>query len=166
MTFDVENLAELPNMTDHMCFACGPVNEAGLRMKFYTDEEAVYSRLTIANHLCGWDKLVHGGIISAVLDEIMSWSAIHLLKRFVMTKTITVEFIKPIQVGRPLLAEGRVAAQETAKEAQMEGLIRNAAGQVCARSTGNFVLLKPKVAQRLGIMNQTTLDFFKTTLGI
>ena len=166
MTIDIEALTELPNMTDHMCFACGPVNEAGLRMKFFTDEEAVYSRLIIADHLCGWDKLVHGGVISAVLDEIMSWSAIHLLKRFVMTKTITVEFIKPIYVGQQLWTKGRVGEQATAKEALMEGVIRNEAGQVCARSRGNFVLLKPKIAQKLGIMNPTTLAFFKTTLGI
>jgi len=70
----------VPNRGDHNCFACGPNNPGGLAMKFYSDGETVVSRLRVDEHLCGWDNLLHGGIISTMLDEIMSWTIIHLLQ--------------------------------------------------------------------------------------
>ena len=66
-------LKPLRNRRDHHCFACGPQNPHGLKMTFYTDERSVYSWVTVPGHLRGWDNLIHGGVISAILDEIMSW---------------------------------------------------------------------------------------------
>jgi hypothetical protein len=39
----------------------------------------------------------------------------------------------------------------------MEGFIYNSKGDVCTRSTGNFALLKPKIAIRLGVVDETAL---------
>ena len=88
----------LPNRETHNCFGCSPINASGLQMKFSTDESTVFSRLTVPDHLCGWDRLVHGGVISTILDEIMSWTGIYMLKQITMTKSMTVDFIKPVQV--------------------------------------------------------------------
>ena len=33
---------KVPNQEDGACFVCSPVNEKGLKMKFYTDEESVF----------------------------------------------------------------------------------------------------------------------------
>ncbi len=95
-----KKLRELPNSRNHNCFGCSPANPSGLQMKFLTDGEAVYSQLEVPEHLCGWSNIVHGGVLTTILDEIMSWSAIHLLKRIALTRTLTVEFLKPVPVGR------------------------------------------------------------------
>jgi acyl-coenzyme A thioesterase PaaI-like protein len=50
--------------------------------------------LTVPEHLCGWSKMVHGGVVTTILDEIMSWSALYLLKKVIVTRTMTIEFIK------------------------------------------------------------------------
>ena len=98
----------LPNREAHYCFGCSPANPSGLQMKFYTQDSSVYSRLKVPDHLCGWDRLVHGGVISTILDEIMSWSGIYLLKQITMTKSMTVDFIKPVYINSDLKAEGKV----------------------------------------------------------
>ena len=103
-----QNLRELPNSRNHNCFGCSPVNPSGLQMRFFTDGRAVYSRVKVPEHLCGWSNIVHGGVLTTILDEVMSWSAITLLKRIALTRGIAVEFIKPVQVGGELKAEGRV----------------------------------------------------------
>jgi hypothetical protein len=39
----------------------------------------------------------------------------------------------------------------------MEGLLYGPEGEVCAEARGIFVLLKPKVARKLGIVDEQTL---------
>jgi uncharacterized protein (TIGR00369 family) len=156
----------VPNRSDHLCFGCGPVNPYGLKMKFYSDEKVVVSWVTVPEHLCGWDNLVHGGVITTILDEIMSWSAIYLLKRFILTKSISVDFLKPLCVGDRLKAEGCLQSAEGGREARMTGVIYDPDGRPCARSRGTFAIMAPRLAGRLGIMDPDRLQEFAGLLGI
>lgn len=162
-----QNLRELPNSRSHNCFGCSPVNSSGLQMRFLTDGAAVYSQLTVPQHLCGWSNIVHGGVLATVLDEIMSWSAIHLLKRIALTRTMTVEFVKPVQVGSALRAEGRVRETDGKNDAITEGVIYDPRGDACARATANFKVFSPAVARRLGIADEASIQWFERifTLG-
>lgn len=158
-------IKELPNTDTHNCFACSPINPSGLRMKFYADEDSVFSWLSVPNHLCGWNKLVHGGVLSTILDEVMSWTAMYRLKNITVTKTMAVEFLKPVFVGNRLRAEGRMKDVRRQRDAEMEGFIYNENGEVCARSTGSFVLFSPAVAKRMGIMDAASLEWFEKVIS-
>jgi uncharacterized protein (TIGR00369 family) len=157
---------ELPNSTNHYCFGCSPVNPAGLRMKFFANQDAVFSSVTIPDHLCGWSNIAHGGVITTILDEIMSWAALHFLKRITMTKSMNIEFIKPVYIRNPLKAEGRVQTVNGKHDAVMEGILYNDKGDPCAKSTANFAIFSPKVAKRFGIADDTSLKFFENVFGI
>ena len=161
-----QNLKPLRNREDHGCFACGPRNPYGLQMTFFTDERSVFSWLRAPEHLRGWDNLVHGGIISAVLDEIMSWAAIYLIKKISLTKTMTVEFIRPVTVGSEIKAEGRFLKRAGGREAQMEGLIFNSKGSLCARSSGLFVMIEPRIAKRLGVLGDSAIRDFERIIDL
>jgi uncharacterized protein (TIGR00369 family) len=130
-------------------------------MKFYTNEAVVYSKITVPEHLCGWNNLVHGGVLTTILDEIMSWSAIYLLKRVAMTKSINVEFLKPAYVGNPLKAEGRVLDHIGKHEALMEGRIYNQKEVCCAKASAIFAVFSPAVAKRLSITDNESLKWFE-----
>ena len=156
----------LPNSTAHNCFGCSPVNSSGLQMKFFTNQDTVISNITIPDHLCGWSNIAHGGVLTTVLDEIMSWSALHFLKRITMTKSMNVEFIKPVYIRSPLKAEGKVLEQTDRHSAVMEGVLYNDKGVVCAKSTADFAVFSPKIAKRLGIADETSLKFFADVFGI
>jgi uncharacterized protein (TIGR00369 family) len=153
-------LKALRNRQDHHCFACGPQNPHGLKMTFYTDDKSVFSWVRVPGHLRGWDNLVHGGVISAILDEIMSWAAIYLIKKITLTKSMTVDFMKPVHVDSELRAEGRVLEQ-AGREAQMEGALYNHKGGLCARSSGLFVMLEPRIARRLGVLGDAAIRDFE-----
>jgi uncharacterized protein (TIGR00369 family) len=135
-------------------------------MTFYTNETAVYSKVTVPEHLCGWDNLVHGGVLTTILDEIMSWSAIYLLKRVTMTKSMTVDFLKPVYVGNPLSVEGVVAEKKSKHEALMEGRIYNTDDVCCASATGTFAVFSPAVAKRLSIMDNESLKWFEEIFNL
>ena len=143
----------LPEREDHYCFGCSPINPSGLRMKFYTDEEVVFSWIRVPEHFCGWDSLIHGGILSTMLDEIMSWTAIHLLRKFTMTKSITVDFLRPVHVEKDLELRGRVHQIKSEREVLIEGFLYDEMGRLCTKATGTFALFTREVAMRMGIMD-------------
>ena len=157
-------LKQLPNRGDHKCFGCGPGNQIGLQMKFFSDDKSVFSWVKVPDHLVGWDNLVHGGILSTILDEIMGWSAIYLLKKLNLTKSMTVDFLKPVFEGMELKVEGNVLEKRSDKEAVMQGRIYNAEGVLCTKSMGTFVLFEPKVAKRLNMMSAEALKDIEPVL--
>ena len=161
-----EDYIQLPNRGDHNCFGCSPANTSGLRMTFYTNAAAVYSNITVPDHLCGWNNLVHGGVLTTIMDEIMSWAAIYLLKRVAMTKSISVDFLKPVYVGNPLKAEGRVLDTKGKHEALMEGCIYNQDEVCCAKATGTFAVFSPAVAKRLSITGSESLKWFEKIFNL
>ena len=137
------------------------MNPSGLKMKFFTDGQAVYSHVQVPEHLCGWSNIVHGGVLTTILDEIMSWSAIYLLKRIALTQTMSLEFLKPVQVGAELQAEARVRKANAKNDAFTEGVIYDPAGDACARATGNFKVFSPAVARRLRIADEASIQWFE-----
>jgi uncharacterized protein (TIGR00369 family) len=156
-----DNLKEIPSSRNHNCFGCSPTNPSGLQMRFRTDGKALYSRVRVPAHLCGWSNIVHGGVLSTILDEIMSWSAIHLLKRIALTRTMTVEFIKPAPVGSELKAEAWVRETNGQNDAITEGVIYDQKREACARATATFKIFSPAVARRLRIADEASIQWFE-----
>ena len=158
-----ENLKEIISRDGH-CFGCSQENPYGLKMRFYTDDTALYSWLSVPTHLCGWNGIVHGGVLSTMLDEIMGWSAIYGLRRIIMTKTITVDFLKPVYIKDNLRVEGRVIKQTSEREAIIEGKIYKDDDTLCAQARGTFAIFTAKTIKRMKIMPLEVLDLFSEYL--
>ena len=58
------------------CFGCSASNEKGLRLAFFKYEDGtIETRHRTAQHHCGFDTVIHGGIQAAILDEVMGVAA-------------------------------------------------------------------------------------------
>ncbi|HYA41294.1 MAG TPA: PaaI family thioesterase [Syntrophobacteraceae bacterium] len=154
------SLRPLTNPGNHDCFGCSSTNASGLQMKFFTDGEALFSWLTVPNHLCGWDNQVHGGILATILDETMAWTAIHFLKKFAVTLTMTIEFHKPIHIGEEIRVEGRVVEVGGKREATVEGRLYKGENTLCAKCVGTFRLFTAKAMVKLGGMTEESIKRF------
>jgi hypothetical protein len=79
---------------------------------------------------------------STILDEIMSWAALYLLRRIILTESMTVEFIKPVIIGETMEAGGGVLELKGRRDAIIEGVITNSAeldgGQLAAKLNRSF----------------------------
>ena len=62
---------------DGMCFACGPRNDIGLRLEFEAAGGDIVTRFLPQDRHQGFQGIVHGGILSTLLDEVMA----HVLMR-------------------------------------------------------------------------------------
>jgi len=157
-----EDLKHLPSRTDSMCFGCSPANPTGLRLEFFTDGESIFSWVKVPAHLCGWKNLVHGGVISTVLDEVMGRAVVHKMRCLGMTKSMTVDFLKPITIDKELKAVGQVVECKSDRECLAEAMIFNEAGGLCAKSIGTFALFKPDHSKKLGIKDEDAMEWFNS----
>ena len=78
-----------------------------------------------------------------------------------LTKSMAIEFLKPVYVEQTLRVEGKVLELIGKHEAVMEGCLSNSDGAICTQSTAKFAIFSPAVAKRLGIANEEHLSWFE-----
>ena len=54
------------------CFACGPKNPYGLKLKFIEEKNTVKTTFKCTKEYQGFPGYTHGGIITTIIDEVMS----------------------------------------------------------------------------------------------
>ncbi|MBI2870055.1 MAG: PaaI family thioesterase [Chloroflexi bacterium] len=127
--------------SDSLCFGCGQNNPIGLKLTFHPDKDQIRTEFTAGRQYQGWPGILHGGIISCILDEAMSHVA-----RFVGKECITarmeVRFKQPIPVEEPLVItsslvkDGRKLVETAARIALRDGTV------VAESSAVQFVVRK------------------------
>ena len=149
----------LPSGDKHNCFGCSPKNESGLHMEFYLNgqQDAVVSWLSVPDHLCGWGNIVHGGIISTMLDEAMGWAGLILLRKLVLSKSISVKFFRPVFIGKEIRVVGKVLEAGKGREAVMQGCIYDG-DELCARASSTYSLFTVDYIRKLGVVDESMLN--------
>ena len=123
---------------DGRCFACGPDNAIGLRLRFErAGEEAVRANTMLRPEFQGWQGIAHGGIALSLLDEAMAHAAGAAGHRGV-TASMNARFRKPVPLGVPLEIEGRVKWSRR-NVLELEARVTDAAGSVLVEAQGRFV---------------------------
>jgi len=125
------------------CFGCGHDNPEGMRLKFRLDEERsrFVGKFRLARRYQGPPGHAHGGIIATILDEAMG--KVNKLRHVIaLTSEMKIQYLKPVPLGQPIVAEGwelRVRGRRHVNAAEL----RNAKGEVLARSRGVFIAIDP-----------------------
>jgi len=143
---------------DRNCFACGQDNHHGLNMTFKTNGKQVRSRVTIPSHHRGWSNLAHGGILATMTDEIMSWTAIHLFKRFILTKQMTISYLRPVRIGTTITVTGSIKEHKHERSAIMKADIQDEKGNLCATGEGDFVLFTPEQFSMMNLLPREDME--------
>ncbi len=93
-----------------MCFVCGRSNPVGLYMQFFDDGELeVVSDYTVPAHYEGYPGIVHGGVVAAMLDEVVARvSMIGDHHHFMMSVKLQILSRQPVPTETPLRVVGRI----------------------------------------------------------
>ena len=75
-----------------------------------------------------------------------------------LTKSIAVDFLKPVYVGEELRLEGKPLESKSEREAVMQSALYNPEDQLCARATGVFALFTLDEMKKRGIVAAEILD--------
>ncbi len=147
MTVPADPTGQITIETDHNCFGCGRLNQHGLRLSFFSHEQGgVQAAFTPAARFEGYDGMVHGGVISTVLDEVMAWS-LYRQETWAVTGELTVRYRSPIAVGEPTLATGWMTGRRGRRIEMASELVRESDGFVLARATAVFVAVSEAKAE-------------------
>ncbi len=118
------------------CFVCGDKNPVGLNVEFYYENGKAIGEYVVGDHFQGYKDILHGGILSTLLDEVMIKS---ILAQDILTVTceIKVRFKKPVKIGQRLFLEGKPTGDK-GKIILAQGEIKDEAGEVVASAEGKF----------------------------
>jgi uncharacterized protein (TIGR00369 family) len=125
----------------HGCFACGTDNPIGLNLCFYRSGDLICSDITLDRNYEGWEHMAHGGIVFTLLDEVMSWTLMYYKKAFFVTRKMDVKYVRPIFIGTPLTASGKLVDDSEPPKVRASAEIRDDENHLLVRSRGEFVLL-------------------------
>jgi len=123
---------------DRACFVCGEKNAAGLKLRIRTDSERGESTADVIfpEHLQGWAKIVHGGLLATVLDEAMIY-AVGAKGLKCVTGEMTVRFVKPASTGVAYLLKGRFL-EDKGRIVLAESVLLDGDGLEVAQATGKL----------------------------
>jgi uncharacterized protein (TIGR00369 family) len=102
--------------TSRACFVCGECNPAGVHVRFYEQEDgSVLARFTGQDHHQGYPGRMHGGVISAIMDETMGRAIMipHGDSFMGVTVELNVRFRRPVPLGVELVAVGRITSEKS-----------------------------------------------------
>jgi uncharacterized protein (TIGR00369 family) len=126
------------------CFACGQNNPDGMHLKFTIDEkrQMTVCRFRLDARYTGPPGHCHGGIIATILDDAMG--KVNKLRHVVaLTREMTVEYLKPVPLHKPLRVEGREVQVRGRTHVNVAEIV-DAKGEVLARSKGIFIAIDPE----------------------
>jgi uncharacterized protein (TIGR00369 family) len=126
-----------------MCLVCGLKNNLGLKAHFYEleNKELIAIFKPIEEHQ-GYPERLHGGIISAVLDETIGRAILMNYKEDVWFVTIefNVSFKKPVPIDEEIKVTARVT-RETSRIYEGSGEIVLNNGEIAAQGYGKYMKL-------------------------
>jgi uncharacterized protein (TIGR00369 family) len=130
------------DVAPHRCFVCGTLNEHGMHLVMHVEADRSWVELELEPRFQGWEGLAHGGIVATILDEAMAWS-LATREAWGVTARMQVQFKRPVEVGTPLRAEGRVTRQRRRIVETEATLVDRRDGTVLATASGTYLAADP-----------------------
>jgi len=130
------------DMSDRLCFGCGENNPIGLKLSFKWDGKTARAEFTPTRLHQGWSGIVHGGIITSMLDEAMSHAA-----RFegmnCLTAKMQIKFRCPALVDEPLVVTSSVT-RNARRLIKTKASIFSRDGTLVAEGTATYIVIETK----------------------
>jgi uncharacterized protein (TIGR00369 family) len=129
--------------TSRMCFICGERNPAGVHVRFYEqDDGSVLARFTPREHHQGYPGRMHGGVITAVMDEAVGRAIMIRYGEAIwgVTAELNVRFRKPVPLDVELTVVGRIT-HEGSRLFEGTGELYLPDGTVAVEAAGKYVKL-------------------------
>ena len=130
----------MPN-NDAYCFACGKENPIGLKLDFSMQEGKCVARKVVPREYQGYEGIVHGGILTTMLDEVMVKCLILSGGGQAVTAKLEIRYRQPTPVGEMLTISGW---EESRKKnfVRMKAAIALPDGTVTAEGTAQMALME------------------------
>lgn len=124
---------------EHGCFGCSAANDRGLALVFRRVGDVVEAQTELDGAFEGYGGLAHGGIVTTLLDEAMGWAILELAGRFAVTRSLSVDFRRPVKTRAALRVTARIAGEEPDGALRVEAGVLDVRGRLLASGVGVWV---------------------------
>ncbi len=134
------------------CFVCGMKNPFGFQVKpeIIGDGASVRIECTPAEHLQGWANILHGGILSTLLDEAITYVGIGTFDQPAVTAQLEVRFRNPAPTAVKLFVSAeRTKVSKRLVEAKAEVTLSD--GTLIATGAGKVVPVGENFAPKVPV---------------
>ena len=111
----MKNRARMSISTDKsegLCIGCGQNNPIGLKLSFRWDGKTARTEFTPSKFHQGWPDIVHGGIITTMLDEAMGHATRFSGFWDFLTSKILVNLKRPALIDKPLVITSSITRKK------------------------------------------------------
>jgi acyl-coenzyme A thioesterase PaaI-like protein len=121
------------------CFGCGPESEYGLKVVSRKVGDEVHATYVFSDKHSGAPGIAHGGAVAALVDDVCG-GLLFVVREPAVTRTLNVEYLKPVLVGVTYDLVAKVDRREGRKLfVTCEG--RDAEGTLVFRGGGLFLVV-------------------------
>ncbi len=133
------------------CIICGMENPNGVKAGFYNMEgDVVASLFEFKLEHQSYPERTHGGMISALLDELMGRALwINEPQTYGVTTTMSITFRKPVPYGVPLKAKAYIT-HNSKSWFSAEGFLYDSNNNLLAQGSGRYLKLSAEKAFGVG----------------
>lgn len=123
---------------DNYCFACGKNNQCGLKLSFHYSNGKITTEFIPSMIYQGYKDIIHGGIITTVLDEAMIQAAI-AEGMTPVTAEINVRFKKPLLANEKAIAEAEIIKKNSRLIEAQSRLLKESDGTIIAEASAKLI---------------------------
>ena len=128
-------------------FVHGLRNQAGLHLQYHLAGERVVTSWVPGEEHAGFPGFVHGGLIAAVLDDVMGRCSV-LHRRWMVTGRYETRFREVAPLGTALRVEGWITRM-TRRAMQAASSMTLEDGTIVAEATGTYLPVPDELAGRM-----------------
>lgn len=128
---------------DDYCFGCGEKNPIGLHLDFQPVENKVVAKKIVAREYQGYSNVVHGGIVTLMLDEAMGNYVQKIYNEQAMTGRLEIRYKHPT----PIETELKISAWQEDQRRNiifLKAAVETPDGTVTAEATAKFAVVALK----------------------
>lgn len=96
--------------SNQWCFGCGSRNPIGMKLSFREEDQRYLTTFVPGPEHQGYDGVMHGGLVSTLLDEVMA-RYLHARGLNAVTARLEVRFRQPTPIGQELTISGWITGQ-------------------------------------------------------
>lgn len=127
------------------CFVCGQDTVCGLKLIFSSNcEGEVEATVKLSSDYEGYPGIIHGGIVSSVLDEAVSKAQKSKKDRLLVTAQLNTRFKLPMRVDTEYIVKGYTGAN-SGKICKATGVIIDNEGTIIAEAEAILVEMSPDI---------------------
>ena len=140
------------------CFGCAPENPIGLHMDFYEEGDDIISFWIPQQHYQGWVGVLHGGIISTLIDELANWVLSRRLQAAGVTTKLEVKFRRPVSTRDPKITLRGHITGNVRNYYTVHVTLHDSQGRLCDEGDVTYFMFDKERSREMGFTACLTED--------